>query len=304
MFRRLTAPTPTAAYVLLALTMLFWAGNFVVGRWAAGRVPPMTLAWLRWTGAALLILPFAARHLADDWPRLAARAGPMLLLGLTGSGLFNTLQYLALTETTAASASILQAAGPALIALVGFAVYHHRPSPPELVGMIVSLVGVLTIVARGSVTTVSMLALNRGDLIMLAAMVSWAIYTVLLRARPDVHPLSFAAAMYVIAAAVNLPLAGLEHVAGARIEPSLAAWLAIAYTAIFPSLIAYLFFNRGVEIVGATRAGVTMNLVPLFAATLAIVVLGEEPAPYHGVGFALIVAGIWLSATRHRHEAG
>ena len=298
MHRWLTAPTPAAAYLLLTLTMVFWAGNFVVGRWAAGHVPPMTLACLRWTGAALLVLPLAWPHLARDRARLLASAPILAMLGLTGSGLFNTLQYLALTETTAASAAILQSAGPALIALTGFALYRERAGSAELAGILVSLTGVLVVVGHGSLATLAAFQLNRGDLVMLAAMVIWALYTVLLRRRPAVHALSFAAVTYAIAALINMPLAAFEHAAGARIEASLAAWLAIAYTAIFPSFLAYLCFNRGVEIVGATRAGVTMNLVPLFTAVLAIAALGEQPQPYHAVGFALIIAGVWLSARR------
>ena len=296
MHRWLTAPTPAAAYLLLTLTMVFWAGNFVVGRWAAGHVPPMTLACLRWTGAALLVLPLAWPHLVRDRARLVASAPILAMLGLTGSGLFNTLQYLALTETTAASAAILQSAGPALIALTGFALYRERAGSGELAGILVSLTGVLVVVGHGSLATLAAFQLNRGDLVMLAAMVIWALYAVLLRRRPAVHALSFAAVTYAIAALINMPLAAFEHAAGARIEASLAAWLAIAYTAIFPSFLAYLCFNRGVEIVGATRAGVTMNLVPLFTAVLAIAALGEQPQPYHAVGFALIIAGVWLSA--------
>ena len=296
MHRWLTAPTPAAAYLLLTLTMVFWAGNFVVGRWAAGHVPPMTLACLRWTGAALLVLPLAWPHLVRDRARLVASAPILAMLGLTGSGLFNTLQYLALTETTAASAAILQSAGPALIALTGFALYRERAGSGELAGILVSLTGVLVVVGHGSLATLAAFQLNRGDLVMLAAMVIWALYAVLLRRRPAVHALSFAAVTYAIAALINMPLAAFEHAAGARIEASLAAWLAIAYTAIFPSFLAYLCFNRGVEIVGAPRAGVTMNLAPLFTAVLAIAALGEQPQPYHAVGFALIIAGVWLSA--------
>lgn len=298
MLRRLTAPTPAAAYLLLTLTMLFWAGNFVVGRWAAGNVPPVTLAFLRWSGAAVLILLLAWRALRADWPILRANAGIVLGLGLLGSGLFNTLQYLALTETTAVNASILQSAGPALIALAGFLIQRERAAPNALIGIAVSLAGVLVVVAQGSWRTLALLKLNHGDLVMLAAMVIWALYTVLLARRPAADPLAFAAATYIIAALVNLPLAAGEQWLGARIVPSAAAWLAIAYTAIFPSFLAYLCFNRGVEIVGATKAGVTMNLVPLFASVLAMAVLGEQPALYHWVGFALIVAGIWLAASR------
>lgn len=298
MLRRLTAPTPAAAYLLLTLTMLFWAGNFVVGRWAAGNVPPVTLAFLRWSGAAALIVPLAWRALRADWPTLRANAGIVLGLGLLGSGLFNTLQYLALTETTAVNAAILQSAGPALIALAGFLIQRERAEPNALVGIAVSLAGVLMVVAQGSWQTLAQLSLNRGDLVMLAAMVIWALYTVLLARRPAVDPLAFAAATYIIAALINLPLAAGEHWLGARIAHSQGAWLAIAYTAIFPSLLAYLFFNRGVEIVGATKAGVTMNLVPLFAAVLAMALLGEQPGLHHAFGFALILAGVWLASRR------
>jgi drug/metabolite transporter (DMT)-like permease len=299
MLRRLTAPTPAAAYLLLTLTMLFWAGNFVVGRWAAGQVPPISLAFLRWSGAAALILAVAWRALAADWHVLRAEAGSVLLLGVIGSGLFNTLQYLALTETTAVNASILQSAGPALIALAGFLIHRERPAAGALLGIGVSLAGVLVVVAQGSWQSLARLSLNRGDFVMLAAMAIWALYTVLLARRPAMDPLAFAAATYLVAALVNLPLAAGELLLGARIVHSPAAWLAIAYTAVFPSFLAYLFFNRGVEIVGATKAGTTMNLVPLFASVLAMAVLGEQPALYHAVGFALILAGVWL-ATRWR----
>lgn len=296
MMQRFAERTTANASLFLTFTMLFWAGNFTIGRWAAGTIPPVTLAALRWTGAAMLILLVARRHLARDWATIRANLPVLLLLGMTGGGLFNTVQYIALTHTTAIGAGIINSTSPVMIAIMSYVVNGERATRGQLAGIAVSLAGVLVVLSKGDLETLTRLAFNAGDLIMLGAMAVWALYTALLRKRPPIHMISFAAVTFVVAALFNLPLAAIELASGAHIDVGGKALLAIGYIAIFPSFLAYLLYNRGVEIVGPTRAGAFMHLVPLFTAILAILFLGEQLAAYHALALAVILTGVWLAA--------
>ena len=289
----------TNAALLFVLTTIFWAGNMTVGRWIAGQVPPVTLAFLRWAGATLLILPFAWRHLAQEWHAVRASWPVLLVLGVTGSGLFNTFQYAALVHTTATSAGIIYASGPIMIVLMSYLLNGERITGVQLAGIFVSLSGVLWVLTRGDPAALAGQGLNRGDLIMLAAVAIWAFYTAYLTRRPALHPMTFAAVTFAIAALLNLPLAAAELAGGAVLKLTPQTGLAILYVAVFPSVVAYLCYNRGVELIGPAKSGIYMNLVPLFAAVSAIVFLGERPGLYHLGGFALILAGVFL-VTRKR----
>lgn len=302
MLNSLKRPTAANAYLLLALTMLFWAGNYTIGRWAADKVPPVTLAFLRWTGAALLVLPLALPHTARGWKTITRNLPILLALGITGAGLFNTLQYIALTETTATNAGIINSASPVMIAVLSLLLNGERIRWVQLAGIATSLAGVLTIIAKGEVAALAALQVNHGDLVMLGAMAIWALYTALLDKRPTIHALAFAGVTYVIAGLLNAGLAAIEAAGGAHVVWSPQSLAAIAYTAIFPSFLAYLCFNRGVEIIGPTRAGAFMHLVPMFTVALAVAFLGEQPAPYHAGGLGLILAGVWLAASYRRSE--
>lgn len=289
-------PTTANAALFLSLTMLFWAGNHVVGRWLGGHMPPVTLACLRWIGATALLAPFAWRYVRDDWDAVRARLPFLIVLGVVGVGLFNTLQYIALVHTTATSSAILNSSGPILIVIFGVFMLQQRISTLQLTGIGVSLLGVLTVVGKGDPRSLLAMEYNKGDLYMLAAVALWAFYTVLLQRRPKIHWLSFALVTYFVAAVLNMPLALAEVSLGARFDLTPGTLAAIAYIVVFPSLLANLFFNRGVEIIGASRAGVFMHLVPMFTAVLAMVFLGEQPSLFHAAGFALILAGVWLGS--------
>ncbi len=293
---RLAEPTAPVAYVLLVVTMLCWAGNFVIGRWASAFVPPLTLAALRWTGASLLILPLAAAHLRRDWPLVRANPKMLIFLGVMGSGVFNTLQYIALGYTTATSAAIINSSGPVMIAVASWLLLALRIHGFQALGIAISLAGVATVLARGEFAGLAGIGKNPGDLMMVVAVIGWAVYTTLLYRRPAIHPFSFAAITYVVAAVLNLPLSLIEIASGAHANWTPASVAAVAYTAIFPSFIAYLCFARGVEIIGGTRAGAFMHLIPLFAGILSMIFLGEAPHLYHAGGFALILAGVYLAA--------
>lgn len=283
------------AYGLLTLTMLFWAGNYTIGRWADGHIPPVTLAFLRWLGAALILLPFAWPAVWAERVVLKSNLRIFLILGVTGTGLFNTLQYIALTDTTATNAGIINSAAPVMIVVLSLIVNRERLSRLQLLGVLLSTLGVLVVMSKGSLETLRSLSFRGGDVVMLAAMVLWAVYSVWLTQRPKMPVLAFAFVLYAIAAALNAPLSTLELLHGAEITWSPATVSAIVYTAIFPSLLAYLFYNRGVQILGPARASPFMHLVPVFTVVLAVAFLGETVQAYHGAGLALILFGIWLA---------
>jgi drug/metabolite transporter (DMT)-like permease len=289
----------SSAWTLLVLANLFWAGNIVLGRGVAGLVPPVALAYIRWTGAFLIAVGFARRQLRRDLPTFRRQWGMMLLLSVTGIATYNTMSYIGLTHTTALNVLLLQSALPLVILCWAYALFRERPSPAQAVGVIVSLLGVATIAGRGSLAVLLQLSLNPGDVWVLVALVIYGVYAAMFRHRPKAHPLSFLVATMGIGSCMILPFFLWEQASGARITPNWQALAALAYIAVFPSFIAYLFFNRGIELIGAARAGQSMHLMPVFGSILAVLFLGERFRIYHAVGMALIAAGIVLASVRY-----
>ena len=300
MLTRLGRAAWTNAFLLLSLVSLFWAGNQIVGRAAAGEVPPIMLGCLRWVLATIFVLPFAWRSLRRDWPIVRANLGMLAFLGIVGGGAINTLSYIGLNYTTAMNALILNSSAPIFIVLFCFLIFGDRISSRQIVGIFVSIAGVLAVVLGGDIGALAAFTLNRGDVLIMLGMASWGIYTAFLRKRPAIAPLSFAAATFAAAAIANMPLVAVEALVSHPPRPSLFALLAIAYAGIFPSVIAYTFYNRSVDLIGGNRAGVFNHLVPVFGAVLAFLFLGETPGLHHAVGFALILVGIWLAARQAR----
>lgn len=287
-----------SAYLLLTFTALFWAGNSVIGRAARDLVPPIALSFWRWLLAFLLLLPLAWPHLKKDWPVLRRRWPILLLFGSFGIGAFNTLLYSGLQYTTALNAMILSAAQPAMILVTGMLLFRDRTTRSQLLGILLSLVGVLIIVSRGVPEVLLSLRLNFGDALILLGGLLWSVYAVYLRKRPQVHPLSFLAATLFVGVFVVLPFYLHELSRGRLIVAAPESWLTIAYVCLFPSLIAYLFYNRGVELIGSARTAQYLNITPAFGAILSILLLGERPGAYHALGVILIGAGIVLAERR------
>lgn len=283
------------AYPLLTITALFWAGNSIVGRAARDLVPPAALSFWRWTFALALLLPLAWPHLKRDWPKLRANWPIVALLGALSIGSFNILLYTGLQSTTALNSMLIQSAQPALILIGGALVMGDSTNMRQVGGVLISLVGVLAIIGRGDAGVLWRLQLNIGDAIIGVAVLLWALYSVLLRRRPAVHPLSFLAASIVVGIAVIIPFYLHELWSGRLIVPATGSALAIAYVSIFPSFLAYLFFNRGVELIGSAATGQYMNVMPLMGAGLAMLFLGEKLHLFHIAGLALIVAGILVA---------
>lgn len=282
--------------LLLALANLLWAGNFVVGRAVAGRVPPLALSFWRWAVALLVLLPLAARDVRAHLPALR-RAWPALLgLGLLGVGAFNTLVYLGLRQTTATNAVLLNSACPAFILVLAALTGAGRPGPRQLGGIALSLAGVLAIAARGDPAALRHLAFGAGDLWVLAAVLAWAGYTVLLPRRPaGVPPLALLAVLVAVGLAAIAPLYAWELSTGAAIAWSLPAAAALAYVGVMPSVVAYASFNAGVAALGPQRAAVYLQLLPAFGSILAALLLGEAFRGFHAAGIGLILAGVALA---------
>lgn len=286
----------SSAWTLLVLTNLLWAGNIVLARGVAGVVPPVALAYWRWTGAFLLSLPFAWRLLRRDMPELMRHWRVMLLLAATGIATYNTISYIALNHTTALNVLLLQSATPLMIVALAFAIFAERPTPRQVGGIILSLCGVAVIAAHGSLAALLALRINTGDLMVIGALAIYSVYCVVLRRRPLVHPLSFLSAVMGLGSLMMLPFYLWERASGMHVEGGWDAILSMAYMAIFPSLIAYLLFNRGVELIGSNAAGHSMHLMPLFGSVLAVLFLHERFRAYHAEGIALIGGGILLAS--------
>jgi drug/metabolite transporter (DMT)-like permease len=285
-------------YLLLCITALCWAGNAIVGRLAAGHIPPVTLSFLRWSLAFLLILPFAWRHLVRDWAAIRGHLGTMIVLSVTGIGAFNTLQYWALEHTQALNTLLLQSAAPLVVALWSLVLLGVRLTLAQACGVLLSLAGVLVILLHGDLTTLSNIAFNKGDLIFTVALVIFALYSVLTLKRPQIHGLSFVGFTFGCGAACLVPLFIWELYARPVMQIDTANLLTLAYVALFPSTLAYLCFNRGVQLIGANRAAPFFHVVPVFGTVMSIVFLGEHPQAFHFIGFALVLAGVFVASRK------
>lgn len=289
-------PSRALAYLLLTLTVLFWSGNWVVGRWIRDDVPPIALSFWRWVIALLCLLPWAWPHLRRQRPLLGKNWRILALLGLFGGACHNALTYTGLAHTTATNGVLLASATPIMIIALSWALLGRRLRPLEWLGMAVSFCGVLVILGRGEPTRLLGLRPNAGDLWVLAAMLFWALYTVLLVWRPaQLHPLAFLGAITLWGLAALTPFYLWEMAAGKLIVPGVPALLAIAYAGIFPAALGFIFWNRAVMELGGNRAGQFMHLMPAFGTLLAVIFLDEVPALFHLTGIGLILAGIFLT---------
>ncbi len=285
-------------YLLLCVTALGWAGNAIVGRLVAGHIPPVTLSFLRWSLAFLMILPLAWKHLARDWGAIRSRLGTMVVLSLTGIGAFNTLQYWALEHTLALNTLLLQSSGPLFVAVWSMILLGIRLTLAQLGGIALSLTGVLVILLHGDLTALANIQFNKGDIIFTVALAIFGFYSALSLKRPEVHGLSFAAFTFGCGAACLIPLLIWELLSRPVMQLDTPNLLALFYVAVFPSTLAYLCFNRGVQLIGANRAAPVFHLVPVFGTVMAMVFLGERPQLFHFIGFALVLTGVYAASRK------
>src|SRR4051794_20464169 len=285
-------------YLLLSITALCWAGNAIVGRLAAGHIPPVTLAFLRWSLAFLIIVPLAWKHLVRDLGAIRGHLGIMVFLSMTGVGAFTSLQYWSLEHTQALNTLLLQSAGPLIVALWSLLLLGVRLTPAQAAGIAVSLMGVLVILLHGDLTALSGIDFNKGDLIFIVALAIFGLYSVLSLKRPGIHGLSFVAFTFGCGAACLVPLFVWELSARPVMQLDAANLLSLFYVAVFPSTVAYLCFNRAVQLIGANRAAPFFHVVPVFGTVMSIVFLGEHPQPFHLIGFALVLTGVFVASRK------
>ncbi|UZE48193.1 DMT family transporter [Rhodopseudomonas sp. P2A-2r] len=285
-------------YLLLSLTSLFWAGNAIVGRAAAGHIPPFTLSFFRWGLAALILLPFGWRAMRQDWPVIRRQFGFMIFLSLISIGLFNSLQYWGLEYTTALNSLLLQSSGPLFVAIWSLLILRVRLTIAQACGIALSMIGVLVILLRGDLAALTAIELNKGDLLFLLAMAIFGLYAVLTLKRPAIQQLSFLTFTFACGALCLVPPFIWELFTRPPAEINAGNLLSLAYVAVFPSVLAYTFYNRGIALIGANRSAPFFHLIPVFGSAMAIFFLGETMHLFHIVGYALVLCGIVVAARK------
>jgi drug/metabolite transporter (DMT)-like permease len=285
-------------YLLLVLCMLCWAGNIVIMRASAWHIPPMQLSFIRWTMACIIFLPITWPYLKKDWPLLRATLIFMIVLSLTGMAVPNQLTLWSLSHTTALNALLLQSVTPLLIAAWAIVLYRERLTWLQLVGLVISLAGVVVIVGKGDWEVLRTIAINPGDAGIFIGLIVFGFYSAITKKRPAVHPFSFLWSTMAISAVAMIPLSAYEYSTGSRISPDWTTFTVLAYLTVFGSVVSLLFFNRAIELIGPNRTAPFMNLTPVFGSVMAIVFLAETPQLFHVVGYALVLFGLFFGTRR------
>ncbi len=283
------------AYLYLTITTAFWAGNAVMGKFAVGHISPLTLSLFRWSLAFIVILAISLPQLKADWPQIRKAWPLMLAYGVLGFALFNAFLYSALQYTSAINCAIEQGGIPGIIFIANYLLFRTKVSLAQIIGFSLTLAGVAVTASHGSLSSLMRLEFNFGDGLMMLAVLSYAIYTVALRYKPQVHWKTQMAVPALGALMACIPLAFFEWRQGAMILPDHIGWAAVIFTAIFPSLISQVLFVRGVELIGPNRAGLFINAVPVFGTLLSIVTLGESFHLFHLAAMALVLFGIAIA---------
>ena len=306
-----TTPSPAmslrTAYAILTLTTLFWGGNVVAGKLAVGQIEPNTLMILRWTGALLVVLPFAIAPIRRNWAEIRRRWWLFLFYGAVGFATFNVLVYIAAYHTSGVNAAIEQVTINIFVMLFNFLLFRTRVAGLQLAGVALTILGVAVTASHGDLGRLLALEVNVGDLLVILASLAYAVYSIALRWKPHTHWLSFfaAAVMGAILASIFYQEVlgggiGAFFIQLPQITPL--GWIIVAYTVLFPSVISQVLYVRGVEMVGSNRASLFINLIPIFGTIGSVLVLGERLESFHLVAATLVITGIVLAelAVRRR----
>lgn len=283
-------------YLLLVLTTLFWSGNFVLSRGMHADIPPLALSFWRWALALLIMLVFSWRTCWRQSDIIVRERKYIIIQGLLGVTGFNSLIYLAVQTTTAVNAVLINSCTPILIALCALLINKEPLNPRQWAGILLSLSGVTLIMVGGDLGSLVELDFNRGDLLVLCAGLVWALYSVNLKSFPqDLHPFSYQTGIMIAGLIGILPFYLLELGMGYQMVVNTPTLTTIVYVAIFPSVLAFIFWNRAVRDIGATRAGAFIHLMPVFSSILAVFFLGESIELFHLQGIGLVFGGIFLA---------
>ncbi len=290
-------------YFLLILTTLFWSGNFVLSRGMHAEIPPFSLSFWRWAVALLILSCFALRHLLAQRELAIKHKNFIIIQGIVGVAGFNSFVYMALQTTTAINAVLVNSCIPVIIVLFSWALFNDRLSVRQWLGVATSLCGVLLIISGGQPATLLALEFNRGDILVFIAAVLWAFYSANLKRYPKgLHPLAYQTAIVLVGLAILLPLYLLELSTGRTTTLSTGSIVTILYVALFASVLAFIFWNRAVAMLGANIAGPFIHLMPVFSTILAVIFLGETLTPNHIQAILLIFGGILITTFRVRRK--
>lgn len=281
-------------FFYLMTAPLCWAGNVVLARGIHEQIPPVAFAFWRWTTAFCLLLPFGYRFLRRDWHTAGRYWKTLIFLSVTGIAGFNTLLYKAVHTTTAVNSALIQTAMPAVIILISLVVFRESVTVVQIAGAILCMIGATWVVVRGEWFQIFSIEWVQGDVLMMMAVVLYAFYSTFLRNRPPIHPVSFMLLTFFLGLSGLFPLYLWERFVIGPFPVDMGILASILYVAVFPSIVAYFCWNRGIELIGANRGGLFINLIPIFASILAVFWLGERLQAYHAMGMLLIFSGMLL----------
>jgi drug/metabolite transporter (DMT)-like permease len=288
--------SPTAkAYIFLVITGLGWAGNAVVGKFAVGHVGPMTLTVSRWAISLAIIVFLSLPEIKADWPEIKKNWLVCLVFSGLGFTVFNALLYTALQHTSAINVVIEQAGIPGIIFIGNYLLFRIKLGAGQIVGYLITLLGVAVTASNGSLQTILALDFNLGDVLMLLASLIYAAYTISLRYKPDIHWKSMFAASAFGALVAAIPLFAWEVSSPGFIVPDWIGLGAILFTALAPSLASQILYVRGIELIGSNRASLFINTIPVFGTLLAVIFLREPMLGFHVIALVLVIAGIAIA---------
>lgn len=283
------------APLLLVLTTLIWGCNAVAARLAVGEISPMMLTTARWSICCVALWFTARREIAAHWRSLRPHWRYLAIMGTAGFTAFNALFYTAAHHTTAINIAIIQGTIPVLVLMGGFLFAGLRATRLQMLGVGITLAGIVVVASRGDLAVLTGLGFNVGDVWILIASLLYAGYMLGLRRRPAVPPIVFFAALAAVASIASLPLLAMEVARGEFFAPTPTGWLIMLFVGLLPSFVSQITFIQAVALIGPARAGVYLNLTPIFGPLLAVGVLGEPLSLYHGVALALVLGGIWIA---------
>ena len=285
------------AYFILILTTIFWSGNFIVGKTASMfQIPPFSLNFYRWFFAGLILLPFTYKEIINNKKYILDNLGFFIILGITSITIFNSIVYYSLYYTQVISGILMISTIPVWIIFISSLLNIEKTNIFQIIGVILSLTGVIFIITKADLNLIKNLDFNKGDLSMVVAMFSWAIYSALLKSRKyKISQVSLLEVVIICGLFFLIPIYFIEMNTGNQIILGKPFYLILAYVVIFPGLAAFFFWIKGISIIGANRAGIFLHLMPIFGAIMAMAIFNEKFMYYHFLGAVFIIAGITIS---------
>ena len=291
------------AYLLLILTTLFWSGNFIVGKAASMfEIPPFSLNFYRWFFACLILMPFTAKELIKKREYILTNIGFFIILGITSITIFNSIVYYSLYYTQVISGVLMISTIPVWIIFISSLLNIEKTNIFQITGVILSLTGVIFIISKADFNLLKNLAFNKGDLSMIVAMFSWAVYSALLKKKKyEISQITLLQVVIICGLLFLIPIYYIEMSMGNVIKLGKPFYLTLAYVVIFPGLASFFFWIKGIALIGANRAGIFLHLMPIFGAIMAMIIFDEKFMLYHFLGAIFIIAGITLSNKKYKN---